>query len=374
MLKWIPVFLVLILPVSLLQAQETVTGSFEFDGEERDYRLRVPPSGFDGARPLVFNLHGFGSNAFQQEAYAQMNPVADTAGFFVCYPNGVSAAWNVGWAFGSTADDVGFIGALIDTIAAQYDIDPERVYACGMSNGGFMSYRLACELNDRIAAVASVTGSMVPAYIGDCTPGKPVPVLEIHGTDDATVPYGGQPQLAVSIEELLTFWNTNNSCDADATIEELPNSNTTDQSTVTFIQSGGCAERGDVWHYRINGGAHTWPGSPFAIGVTNQDINGSVEIWHFFRRYTRSGLSGTITAEHAAPLSIFPNPARDWAKVSLTASGGLLEVFNAAGQPIIRQQITNEVVTLDLSLCPPGVYWVRIVQNGAIQMGQLIRQ
>ena len=374
MQNWIPVLLGMLLPVSLLLAQETVTGSFEFDGQERDFRLRVPPSSFDGARPLVFNLHGFGSNAFQQEAYAQMNPVADTAGFYVCYPNGISNAWNVGWTFGSTADDVGFISALIDTLAGQYSIDPERIYACGMSNGGFMSYRLACELNDRIAAVASVTGSMVPAYVSECVPGRPVPVLEIHGTEDATVPYEGQPLLAISIEELLAFWNANNSCDGDAAISELPNTNSTDASTVSFIESEGCADRGDVWHYRINGGGHTWPGSPFAIGVTNQDINGSAEIWHFFSRYTVSGLSSS--ADHPEPvrLALFPNPTRGQAEVILPESGGELMVVNAAGRPVIRQLIEDRHVTLDLSALPTGVYWVRARQGGAVSIGQLLRQ
>jgi polyhydroxybutyrate depolymerase len=374
MQKWIPVLLCLMLPVSLLQAQETVTGSFEFDGQERDFRLRIPPSSFDGARPLVFNLHGFGSNAFQQEAYAQMNPVADTAGFYVCYPNGISNAWNVGWTFGSTADDVGFISALIDTLAAQYSIDPERIYACGMSNGGFMSYRLACELNDRIAAIASVTGSMVPAYISECAPGRPVPVLEIHGTEDATVPYEGQPLLAISIEELLAFWNANNGCDGDAVTAELPNTNTTDASTVSFIESAGCAERGDVWHFRINGGGHTWPGSPIAIGVTNQDINGSAEIWHFFSRFTLSGLSSS--ADHPEPvrLALFPNPTRGQAQVVLPESGGELMVFNAAGQPVIRQLIEGRLATLDLFALPPGAYWVIARQGGAVCIGQLLRQ
>ena len=152
-------FLFLLLTSCLLHAvaQETIAIDLEFDGEDRDYRLRIPAN-FDGetALPLVFNLHGFTSNATQQELYSRMNVVADTAGFFICYANGIGAAWNVGWDFGSSADDVGFINFLIDQISAEYPILSDQIYSCGMSNGGFMSYRLACELNQRIAAVASV--------------------------------------------------------------------------------------------------------------------------------------------------------------------------------------------------------------------------
>lgn len=367
------VFMLLLLSCFFLSAQQTITGSFVFDGQERDYRLRIPPESFSGARPLIFNLHGFGSNAFQQEAYAQMNPVADTAGLFICYPNGVDNAWNVGWAFGSTADDVGFIGALIDTIAATHAIDLERVYSCGMSNGGFMSYRLACELNDRIAAVASVTGSMVPAYVADCMPGRTVPVLEIHGTADATVPYGGQPSLAISIEDLLSFWNLNNQCDGDPVIQELPNTDATDESTVTKIQSTGCAERGEVLHYRINAGGHTWPGAPINIGVTNQDINGSTEIWHFFRGYTLSGISSASFAE-ALPVELFPNPATDEVQIRLPAPGGELSLYSSSGKQLLQTTLWQTVTGLDVSGYPAGLYFVRIRQQGTFQTMKLILQ
>ncbi|MEQ8702542.1 MAG: PHB depolymerase family esterase [Phaeodactylibacter sp.] len=363
-----------LLSFQLSNAQETIIGSFSFDGQERDYRLRIPPATISGERPLVLNLHGFTSNAWQQEAYSQMNAVADTAGFYVCYPNGINNAWNVGWTFGSTADDVGFINALLDTLIANHGIDPERLYACGMSNGGFMSYRLACELNDRIAAVASVTGSMVPAYMGSCTPGRPVPVLEIHGTEDPTVPYTGQAFLAISIEELLSFWRANNECDGDPVVEELPNTNADDESTVSIIQSTGCTERGEVLHYRINNGGHTWPGAPISLGVTNQDINGSVEIWHFFRQYTRSGLSSIAAYAGPGTLDLFPNPAIERVHVSLPSSGGELSLFNIAGQLIHRQAIQHKTTELNVSFCTPGVYWVRVRQGAQVRVGQLVVQ
>ncbi len=364
--------LLLALPY-FLTAQETIINTITHDGQERDYRLRVPASTTSEACPLVFNLHGFGSNAFQQEAYSQMNPVADTAGFYVCYPNGIDAAWNVGWAFGSTADDVGFINALIDTLSAQYPIDPERVYACGMSNGGFMSYRLACELNGRVAAAASVTGSMVPGYIGNCNPGRAVPVLEIHGTQDTTVPYGGQALLAVSIEELLAFWADNNGCNEEPVIEELPDTDPTDGSTVTEIRYTGCTMDMEVLHYRINGGAHTWPSALVELGVTNQDIHGSEAIWHFFNRYTQSG-SVSVDEVATRTLRPFPNPTSGRIFLDLPARGGQITVFGLQGQLLQQHPAAGGNVQLDLSAYPPGVYWIKVVQAGQTWSAQVVRQ
>ena len=162
------------------------------DGVLRDYNFRVP-SGYDGstALPLVINMHGYTSNASQQEFYSNMTPIAEEQNFFVVYPNGIGNAWNVGFPgvpFVNGVDDVGFINALIDTLTNNYLVDLTRVYSTGMSNGGYMSYRLACELNDRITAIASVTGSMNDSMRYHCYNPQSIPVLEIHGTDDPTVP------------------------------------------------------------------------------------------------------------------------------------------------------------------------------------------
>ena len=143
-------------------------GTLEFfettvDGFDREYYLFVPPS-YDGssAVPLVLNLHGSGSSAPEQVAYSKMNLVADTAGFLVAIPEAVDSFWSSGFSFvpPTAPDDVNFLLTMIDEISANYAVDADRVYSTGMSNGGFMSYRLACEATDRFAAIASVTGSM----------------------------------------------------------------------------------------------------------------------------------------------------------------------------------------------------------------------
>ncbi len=221
---------------------QTTTGTLLHDGLQRNYRLHLP-TGYsaDQEYPLVFNLHGFTSDALQQEFYSGMNAVADTAGFIVCYPNGVNNAWNVGWSFGSTADDVGFIENLIQELAENYGIDTTRVYSCGMSNGGFMSYRLACELNDRIAAIASVTGGMFSGYLPQCEPGRPVPILEIHGTADDVVPYDGTPNVNAPVETTVNFWADNNGCAAMPDGIPLPNTAPNDGSTAERFDYPGCA-------------------------------------------------------------------------------------------------------------------------------------
>ena len=172
-----------------ISAQQTINGSITHDGIQRDYILYIPEI-YDGstAVPLVLNFHGFGSSASQQMFYGDFRDIADTEGFLLVHPEGTSSIgdqfWNVGFPgnSSSTIDDVGFTEALIDELATLYAIDLDRVYATGMSNGGFMSFLLACQLSEKIAAVASVTGSMTQDTFDDCNAQHPTPVLQIHGT------------------------------------------------------------------------------------------------------------------------------------------------------------------------------------------------
>ena len=141
-------------------------------------------------------------------SYTNFNYISDTAGFIVVYPEGTllqgSTHWNVGgWITGSTTDDVGFSISLLDSISNEYNIDATRVYSTGMSNGGYMSFLLACQMSDKIAAIASVTGSMTPQTYNVCNPQHPTPILQIHGTSDQTVPYLGDPTWTKSIDDIL---------------------------------------------------------------------------------------------------------------------------------------------------------------------------
>ena len=353
----------LLLLFGALGAQTSV-GSFEYDGEIRTYRVFTPISytGDLTDRPLVFNLHGFGSNAFQQEFYSTMNAVADTAGFFVCYPDGVDASWNVGWSFGSTQDDVGFINALIDTLANDLSIDTNRVYSTGMSNGGFMSYRLACELSDRIVAVASVTGSMVPGTLAGCDPGRSVPVMQIHGTDDETVPYEGG-NISIAIDDLMPFWLGKNDCATQADTIDVPDTDPNDGSTAQRIEWTDCDGDTEVVLYKIQNGEHTWPGASLTLGVTNRDISASVEIWEFFNRYAfESEPVNTERPRLATPTwTLAPNPVSDWLRIgNLPAEESLVSIFDARGALLFRQSVRHQL-ELPIDFLPGGVLTVSVL-------------
>ena len=358
-----------------LLGQQTITGGFTFDNEGRAYRLHIP-TGYDGTTPLplVFNMHGYGSNAFEQELYSQMNPVADTANFFVCYPDGINSGWNVGWAFGSTSDDVGFINALIDSLAAQYTINLNRVYACGMSNGGFMSYRLACELNDRVAAIASVTGAMSPQFLPTCEPGRAVPVLEIHGTADAVVAYEGTPFVSVPVDSVISFWVANNACNATPTETAIPNTNILDLSTVTRFDYGECADNTAVSLLKVTNGGHTWPGSPIIVGTTNQDINASVEIWEFFNRYQLDGISAQeeVVSTASPAWSAYPNPGGAVLNFKNIESPFQLRIFDAQGRPLVNT-IARQATNIEVHQLPAGVYFIEIIKDQIVQTSRWIK-
>jgi len=342
-------------------AAQTITGSIQHNGIQRDYRLHLPPNLLPGSKPpLVFNLHGFTSNATQQETYSDMNAVADTAGFIVCYPNGIGNAWNIGVAGGSTADDLGFIATLIDSFHAQYGIDRERVYSCGMSNGGFFSYRLACEMSDRIAAIASVTGSMTNQLLNNCNPARPVPVLEIHGTADPLVAYNGAMGNA-GIPAVIAGWAAQNGCIGQVLTGSYPDVVASDQTTANFEIHAGCEEDVEVKLITIQNGGHTWPGAfPTVIfGATCQDFDASVEIWNFFNRFK---LNLASSVDHGAPqllaATVFPNPFDHHLNILLDGkSPDFARVFDAFGRLVWQGVPAAGVAT---EAWPAGMYLLEI--------------
>ena len=190
-------FVIFLFATIYSNAQQTLNESMLHDGVTREYIVYVPAV-YNGSSsvPLLFNFHGYGMSANNQMSYGNMRAVADTAGFIVVYPQGTlfwgSPHWNVGsWTLGSTADDIGFTEAMIDTLAANYNIDLNRVYSCGYSNGGYFSFVLACQLSAEIAAIGSVGGTMSTETYNSCNPSHPTPVVTIHGTDDAIISYFG---------------------------------------------------------------------------------------------------------------------------------------------------------------------------------------
>lgn len=359
-------------------SQTTLTESFEYDGVTREYRIYIPEI-YDGSwpAPLVFNLHGYGSDNVSQEAYGDFRPIADTANFIIVHPQGLpddfgTAHWNT---FGtSSVDDVGFLSALIDTVYSHYNIDGNRIYSTGMSNGGFMSYKLACLLSGRIAAVASVTGSITPAEFGDCITNHPMPVMQIHGTADPTVPYEGN-LFFMPIEDVVDHWVTFNECDADPVVTEVPDSDDTDGCTVTHYLYENGLLGSTVEFYKVNDGEHTWPGSDYVTGVTNNDFHAATEIWRFFSQYTLNHLTSSIDEEEKGvdAFSMYPNPSNQDI-VTLTFpdnSEKTVTVHNFLGQVISTQ--TAASTTIDLSVEEKGIFFVSVMQNGETRTEKLVR-
>lgn len=347
--------------VSLCYAQNTIEATLVHGGLTRSYRIYVPAT-YSAATPvpLVLNLHGYSSNNIQQEFYGDFRAIADTANFIIVHPNGTQDGsgnqfWNAIWPSG--IDDVGFLSTLIDVIQSQYAIDPNSIYSTGMSNGGFMSYELACQLSNRIAAIASVTGSMVESRWNSCNAAHPTPVMQIHGTADATVAYNGVPaQSMIHIDTLVKRWATFNNCDLNPVITPVPNTNLTDGCTAEHQVFGNGDLGSTVELFKVIGGAHTWPGAAFTIAVTSQDFSASVEIWRFFRRYKLNNLS-TAIVESAIPnaFELFPNPSTGNCTLRFSDySNRTIVVTNSLGQEVIRFNTNGSIVPINIT--EPGFY------------------
>lgn len=187
-----------------------------FDGVERAYDLHVP-AGYDGATPvpLVLDLHGFGSNRAQQRALSGLAGLSDAEGFAIAWPQGTNSSWNAGWCCGQAAmdgvHDVAFLRTLVDAIAGEVEIDRSRVYATGLSNGGALTQRLACEAADAFAAAAPFSFPIPLQPIGACAPSRPIAVLAAQAPTDELVPYDGS-DLFASAAASSAQWRANDGC------------------------------------------------------------------------------------------------------------------------------------------------------------------
>lgn len=351
---------------SVAQNQTTKIDSILSEGIQRTYRLYIPKSyEVTKASSLVVDLHGYTSNAEQEQYYSNFKSIADTANFFVVYPNGTKVGgtgdqfWNAGLT--SFPNDVNFISELIDKIAANYTIDVNSVYACGMSNGGFMSHTLACALNNKIAAIASVTGSMFVSQYGTCVPGRVVPVMQIHGTADNTVPYNGNSSM-VAIDTLMNFWMKHNQCNPVPIIDSVPDINKTDKChAVHYVYKNG--SKGSTCElYKIIDGAHSWPGAPIDIAVTNHDFNASEKIWQFFRKYKLNNMLSVPQVDDELAVSLYPNPCVDQLNVEVQQLRSIA-IIDITGKIVLQSNQSQ----IDVSSLVKGLYFVRITtKNGEV--------
>jgi len=338
----------------------TILDSIKSNNIMRKFRLYVPNS-YTGAQavPLVLNLHGYTSNSSQQQPYSNFMPIADTAKFLMVCPDGKAPLGNQYWnaGFGGTENDVLFMNDLIDSLDLIYNIDLNSVYSCGMSNGGIMSYYLACNLPNRITAIASVTGSMLNIW-STCAPTRPFPVMEIHGTNDGTVPYNGDGTFA-PIDSVIKKWRIHNNCNVSPVTFSVPNISTTDNSTAVNYKYTGGNMGATVELYKVSGGSHSWPGAFPVIANTNQDFNASVEIWRFFRQYKLNQfLPGVGFNENTLKnnIKVYPNPATEKINIEGVADVSL-KVTDLVGKTVITESTVNSI---DVSTLTSGIYFLNV--------------
>ncbi|MBX3178278.1 MAG: prolyl oligopeptidase family serine peptidase [Candidatus Hydrogenedentes bacterium] len=289
---------------------DRIRHTLEHDGRERGYLLYVPPAlPPDQTVPLILALHPFAGTGDSFAITTGFDLIAREEGFIVCYPEGVSFLWNGDPTDESgkqllveDADDVGFIGALLDHLLAEYPIDPARVYVCGASNGGLMAQRLACELSDRFAAAASVMITLPEGFDNACAPESPIPMLILFGTEDPFFPWeGGAVQQGpanartyLSAREAIGYWVESNRAVSPPNIMLWPDADPNDGTRVLVERYRAGQDGAPVHFYRIHGGGHTWPGSapswietPAGVGRTSRDIDASRAIWEFFALHSR---------------------------------------------------------------------------------------
>jgi polyhydroxybutyrate depolymerase len=197
------------------------TKTLTVDGIERTFLVHAPP-GYDGATrmPVVFDFHGLGTQNTLQKQISRWDDVGDAQGFITVYPQGVGNSWNAGGCCGDSqeqqVDDVGFVRAIITNLTNEACIDTRRVFSSGCSNGGAMSYRLACEAADVIAAIAPVDfDCVVGGQCGDCAPSRPITEVQFRGTNDQLVPYEGNGNFFLGAQGNLATWGEINACSGD---------------------------------------------------------------------------------------------------------------------------------------------------------------
>lgn len=277
---------------------------------ERTYLVHLPPGHGPHRRwPLVVALHGRGGSGVQMEAFSGFSALADREGVVVAYPDGIRRSWNdlrgESPAAHAGADDVRFVGALIDAMVAQHGVEPRQVFVAGASNGGMMTFRLACALSGKITAAAAVIALMPRNAVEACRPARPVPMMIVAGTEDGLVPFAGGDihGEVLSAHDTRERWATLNGCEPagpPALLDAVD-----DGTRVHRTVHPRCRDGAEVVLDAVEGGGHTWPGGPqylprFVVGRVSREIDGAEELWRFFARH-RGAPAGEARPGPASP-------------------------------------------------------------------------
>jgi polyhydroxybutyrate depolymerase len=389
-------FLLIILFTSIffnLTAQTNITDSLVHQSYQRKYMVHLPTNFTTlSKRPLVVSLHGGSGTMINAQGFSLLNPIADQNNFIVAWPQGYGiASPGFSWADGRNTsadkagiDDIGFINKLIDGLIIKYNIDTNKIYICGFSNGGFMVQRIACQSSDRFAAMASLGSSMDTVLYKTCKPTKPIPMAFFNGTSDPAMPYYGgalqNPQVipVVPVDTTVQFWIAHNHCKTKNSVYNFPDIFTTDNSKAELYNYTNCDGNAEVKFYKLINGGHTWPGvlipsQASTLGNTNRDINGSLELWYFFKNHTLKKTVVEIKEKFSSSrISIYPNPASTSLHFSFSENDKYkISIENIFGQNLIKTENQNH---LDISNLQSGIYLITILHGLSKQTQTFIKK
>ncbi|MDP3795339.1 MAG: PHB depolymerase family esterase [bacterium] len=275
------------------------------DGRTRTYLLRIPQGYSTQQRyPLVAVFHGGGGSGEKIAAQTGFAAKADQEGFIAVFPDGVRHNWNDGRdttdAYKQGVDDIAFVRALIARLSGEFPVDPKRIYAAGVSNGGIFSHRLACEMADVFAAVGPVVGPIATKLAPRCNPSGPVALVGIQGVADPGIPINGGEQggfgglgdggVVESAAATMQFWAQKNGCAREPRVTDIP-PRVNDGTRVTHYAYEACRGNGTVHYYVVEGMGHGWPPkrpqAPRLAGPTSQNISATDVIWEFFKSHPK---------------------------------------------------------------------------------------
>ncbi|MCH2231870.1 MAG: T9SS type A sorting domain-containing protein [Crocinitomicaceae bacterium] len=354
----------------VVYSQTQIDETFIWDGNNREYTIYIPAS-YDGTSefPLVFNFHGGGDFVPSHMSSADMRPIADTANFILVYPQAIPDPGNGGstsWMHKepTTHDDVPFVEAMIDSISMNYNINTDRVYACGYSLGGEFTFELSCQLNNRIAAIGAVARTMGAGTYNNCSPVHPTGVITVLGTADPISDYNGVWYLGVqyymSADEQNSYWVSHNNCEPTAVITPIADTDPSDGSTVerhTWANMDGCVY---VEELKVINGGHDWPGSS-----GNMDIDASKEIWKFVSNYNLNGIiecsTNSIDQVSEVNIQVFPNPMSNQLIIESNYSEPMtFHVYNILGKAVLTGRIYSGENSIDVTSLKSNFYTLSI--------------
>jgi polyhydroxybutyrate depolymerase len=355
--------------------QRDILDSVFVDGRMRTFTVHIPAGiSPDQVVPAVVLLHGAGRTMTDMVSFTEMNTVSDAEKFIVVYPQAITPLFSgYVWADGRNTEadqagvnDVLFLSSLVDSLVERYNVDDSRCYLGGYSNGGFMAVRMACEASGRYAAIGMVGASMDVDLFVSCKPLFPTAVIAFFGTFDPGVPYDGGPmpnpesKHIVAFDSLANKWSAINRCSTAGSFEYLDDVNLEDESIVVQRSFTDCACSTSVRQVIIDGGGHTWPGVPVPdemsyLGAVNMDMNASVEMWSFFRQFSRCDVQTSVdTDKNFHPKSRSPI-------ISMVYHRGTVESTAILERAIRVWTIVGEEVSAQaMTAMPDGLYFVHL--------------